>query len=379
MIDFIVGRQELLKPLAAFSSMVEYNNTVVILANILLKVEDDDLVLTASNLNVEIKTSIKLKQKVVGQHATTISAQKLLEIVRLLPENSDIHFIQEKDRINLRCGDAKYNLLTLDADNFPLLENEVDNELKLLAEKSPISFSIEQSGLKYILDKTHFSMANKDVRRALNGLLLDIDSNKVKAISTDGHRLSYCEINNDNQGTTANTRVIIPRRSVIDLMRIIDTKTQHKAQVIIVDNYVKIILSNYIFITKLLIGNFPDYQHLLGMNLDKKVVFNRQELINVLHRTKVLTGNRCGINVSIMPCKAVFFSSNNYNEQAEENMAIDYQGDPTTLGLNVNYLLDIASVMDEEYITINFANQESGVLINGDKQDKSYIVMPMKF
>jgi DNA polymerase III subunit beta len=353
--------------------MVESNSTIAVLANVLFKVSTEKLTIVASNLNIQLTTTIALVKPSISADTTTIAAQKLLEIVRLLPENQEIHFFQEKDIMVLACGTARYNLLTLPAAQFPLLEHDLQQQ----STSDAIEVVMTQGNLKTLLDKTSFSMANKDIRRYLNGLSFRVTPGQIQAISTDGHRLSYCYVNEENT-SGAEQQIILPRRSVGELMRLMPS-SDDKVTLRILENFITISFGDYVFISKLLEGSFPDCDATINTQRDKKILFPKKALTEVLHRTKILSSSRCGMNLSLSSDKAVFFTRNSDNEESEESMAITYDGAAVDLGFNIRYLLDILNVIESDDVEMHFSDHQSSVMLKCGVNNSTFVVMPLRF
>lgn len=372
--DITVSRDALLKPLQAVSGVVEKKQTLPILSNVLLTVKDSNLLLTGTDLEIELIGFVPLQDK-KAEGSTTVSARKLFDICRTLSEGVLLHLSIEKNYLVIRAGESCFMLNTLAADDFPNLE-DIDYS---------VQFTIKQSQFKNLLNKTYFAMGQQDVRHYLNGTYLDISNNTIKCVAADGHRLALTTIE-DEAFANIDTKVILPRKSVLELIRLLGTDNDHDVSVQIGDNRMCITSNDYIFTSKLINAQYPDYNRLIPRGTTV-ATGDREAIKQALTRASILSNEKFrGVRFQIEPSKLLITANNSDQEQAEEALPLDYAGSNMEIGFNVAYLLDVVSAITAKTIRCVFTSPNEGVLIESDDTDAStgsssgslYVVMPMR-
>lgn len=365
--DITVQREALLKPLQAITSVVEKKQTLPILSNVLLTLQDENLLLTATDLEIELVGFVRIESK-ASAGSTTVSARKLFDICRTLPEGIVLHLSLEKNYLVVRAGESCFMLNTLNAVDYPNLEEGT----------YPTRFVIKQSHLKSLLTKTYFAMGQQDVRHYLNGTLLDITPNCIKCVAADGHRLALTSIQDESIGDVE-TRVILPRKSALELMRLLSTDSDENISIFIGDGRFRIEMSDFIFTSKLINAQYPDYRRLIPQG--KQIATGDREMIKqALTRASVLSNEKFrGVRFQLEPNKLRITANNSDQEQAEDAVSLHYQGNSLEIGFNVAYLLDVISAMTTENIRCAFTDSNNGVLFEPVDSDHSlYVVMPMR-
>lgn len=364
--DIIVQREALLKPLQAVSGVVEKKQTLPILSNVLLTIKDDHLLLTGTDLEIELVGFVRI-ESMAAQGTTTVSARKLFDICRTLPEGSTLRLSLEKNYLVVRASDSCFMLNTLPAQDFPNLE----------ATEYPAQFTIKQIHLKNLLTRTYFAMGQQDVRHYLNGAFLDIGQNAIKCVAADGHRLALTSIQNENIGSVE-ARVILPRKSVLELIRLLgnddDDVTIH-----IGDSRFRASTTDYIFTSKLINAQYPDYNRLIPKGTTV-AIGDREAIKQALVRASILSNEKFrGARFQLETNKLLITANNSDQEQAEEAVSLDYEGNKMEIGFNVAYWLDIVSTITTKSIRCAFTDPNNGVLIESVEGDHSlYVVMPMR-
>lgn len=366
---FTIQRESMLKPLQFVIGVVEKRQTLPILSNVLLTAKDNVLSLTATDLEVEIVARSPLDISEPGE--VTLPARKFADICRALPDEAsmDVTFDAEKDRVIIRSGKSRFNLSTLPARDFPNIENV----------SGALEFDIPQKVLKTLIDKTQFSMAQQDVRYYLNGLLLEVSDQVVKTVATDGHRLSYCEQDVD-VSPSEKQQVILPRKGIVELSKLL-SDTDSPAQITIGSNHIRVCMDEIQFTSKLIDGQFPDYDRVIPKNGDKEVIAERNSLRQALVRTSILSNEKYrGIRIRLQSGLLQAQAHNPEMEEAEEEVEVTYQGDALEIGFNVNYLLDALAVVNGDSVKMIFADANSSCLIVSGQGDDGcrYVVMPMR-
>ncbi len=358
-------RQTLLAPLQAVIGVVERRQTMPILGNVLVSGRDGYLSLTATDLEVELVARAEVNLQQPGE--VTLPARKLLEIIRALPEGANIAVSVEGERAVVRSGKSRFTLATLPAADFPLVEDI----------RAQHATAISQVELKRLLDKTHFSMAQQDVRYYLNGMLLEISGEMLRTVATDGHRLAFCEFG-INPGTGSVQQVIVPRKGVLELQRLLGS--DGVVELTIGSNHVRVQVGDIRFTSKLIDGRFPEYGRVIPVAPPKQVRADRDTLRAALQRAAILSNEKYrGIRLSVRPNVLVLQSHNPEQEEAEEELEVIYNGEEVEIGFNVTYLLDALAAVDGSEVELGLTDGNSSCLVtSADTPSAKYVVMPMR-
>jgi DNA polymerase III subunit beta len=358
-------RDALLKPLQVVSGIVERRQTLPILANILVRKDGERVSFTATDLEIQIQTNAEIGSgKDAG--ATTVAARKLVDILRALPE-ADVALSLAGKKLTIQSGKSRFNLQTLAAEEYPTVAQ---------AEFSA-DFTLPAATLKYLLSMVHFSMAAQDIRYYLNGMLLVVDGTTVRAVATDGHRLAMCEVTKD--GATGKIEAIVPRKTILELMRLLPD-SEDPVRVQMAANQVKFSFGPIELISKLVEGKFPDYQRVVPANNTKSFAIGREDLMHALQRAAILTTDKFkGVRMVLAPNALKITSTNADQEEAQEELEIDYAGDGLDIGFNVTYLLDVLGNLKSEQIKFSLGDALGSALITMiDSEKFKYVVMPMR-
>jgi DNA polymerase-3 subunit beta len=358
-------REEFLAPLQSVIGVVERRQTMPVLANVLLSARDNRLSITGTDLEVELVATKQVSVQQAGD--VTIPGRKLLDIFKSLPEKTSVTLSTEGERVSIRGGRSRFTLSSLPATDFPVIE-EINAQQTL---------TLEQGEFRRLIDKTHFSMAQQDVRYYLNGLLLETDGKILRAVATDGHRLAICEMALTD-GKTGQQQVIVPRKGVLELQRILGT--ENSIELAIGTNHVRAQIGEIRFTSKLIDGRFPEYGRVIPANPSKKVEADREALRAALQRTAILSNEKYrGIRLTARPDLLVIQAHNPEQEEAEDQVEVDYKGDEVEIGFNVNYLLDALGAIETEKVEIGLTDANSSCLIHAPGTVHTrYVVMPMR-
>ncbi len=365
---FTVSREALLSPLQLVAGVVERRQTLPVLANVLLVLEDDKLSLTGTDLEVEIVARLPVDAiSEVGE--ITIPARKLVDICRSLPDGVNVDFTLEDDqKMIVKSGRSRFTLATLPANDFPSTEKS----------DGDIQFSCPQFLIKRLIDRTGFAMAQQDVRYYLNGMLWEVEGNKLRCVATDGHRLAMCvrELDID---VPEKTQAILPRKGVVELSRLLDDG-ESPINLTLGTHHIRVETEDYTFTSKLVDGKFPDYERVLPKGGDNIVLGNRTELKQAFARTAILSNEKYrGVRLNFTEGLLNIVANNPEQEEAEEQVVINYGGDDIEIGFNVSYLQDVTNVLDTENIKITLSDANSSALLEEPETgDSVYVVMPMR-
>lgn len=360
------SRESLLRPLQAVIGVVERRQTMPILANILLEAREDQLSMTASDLEVEL-VAVTEVDEVKSEGEITVPARKFLDICRALPDESTIRIQLEGDRLVVRSGRSRFVLSTLPATDFPVVEDI----------QASLEVSISQADFRRLLDKTHFSMAQQDVRYYLNGLLIEIGEGRVRAVATDGHRLALCEIE-AGQASDATQQVIIPRKGVLELQKLLGEDGDLILS--IGTNHVRAIVGQTRFTSKLIDGRFPDYDRVIPKPEGNLLITQRDYLRSALQRAAILSNEKYrGVRLDLSSKSLRIQANNPEQEEAQDELEVDYNGDDMEIGFNVNYLLDALAAVDTENVEVGFVDSNSSCVIKSQGEvNARFVVMPMR-
>ena len=361
---FSVAREALLKPLQAVIGVVERRQTMPILSNVLLIAKEGQLSITATDLEVELVAQAEVETEAGGE--ITVSGRKLLDICRALPEGAMVNVSVSGEKMAVRAGRSRFNLATLPAAEFPIVEDI----------KAGQSITVGQEILGRLFDKTHFSMAQQDVRYYLNGLLLETGSGQLRAVATDGHRLALCQA--DVDGQLDDQQVIVPRKGVLELQRLMSGDGELNIE--LGSNHIRIQLDGIRFTSKLIDGRFPEYERVIPKESSNELKADRGAFQGALQRTAILSNEKYrGIRLVIRDSGVILQAHNPEQEEAEEELEVEYSGEDIEIGFNVNYLLDALGAIDGDEGTLSVQDSNSSCLIRRPGTDDcKFVVMPMR-
>ena len=359
------AREELLAPLQSVIGVVERRQTMPVLANVLLAARDNKLSVTGTDLEVELVATCAVSVQQPGD--ITVPGRKLFDIFRSLPEKVSVMLSTEGERVSVRAGRSRFTLSSLPASEFPLVE-EINAQQTL---------TMPQGEFRRLIDKTHFAMAQQDVRYYLNGLLLETDGKALRAVATDGHRLALCETELSGKARTSQ-QVIVPRKGVLELQRILGT--ENNIELAVGTNHVRAQIGEIRFTSKLIDGRFPEYARVIPSNPPKTVEADRENLRQALQRTAILSNEKYrGIRLTARPDLLTLQAHNPEQEEAEDQVEVSYKGEEVEIGFNVNYLLDALSAIEGDKVQIGLTDSNSSCLIHAPgTMHTRYVVMPMR-
>lgn len=359
-------RDAILKPLQTVAGIVEKRTTLPILANVLIRKEGANVSFIGTDIEMQIRTSA-----VIGSGdsvvATTVSARKLIDILRSLPD-TEVTLALNNNKLAISGAKSRFALQTLPATDFPTLSIGTD-----VTSESTLS----QKDFHHLLQMVHFAMAQQDIRFYLNGLLLVLATSGIRAVATDGHRLAFSSL--PQAGASSAAEAIIPRKTVTELLRLLSDAAE-PVSVQILGHQIRIAFGEIEIVTKLVEGKFPDYQRVIPSGYTKAIAMNREQFSASLARASILTNEKFkGVRLALSAGMLKIQSSNAEQEEATEELDVDYDGDALEIGFNVSYLLDVLSNLRVDVVKVEFGDSNSSALISlpGDDTFK-YVIMPMR-
>lgn len=359
------GKEDLLGALSPAAGVVENRQTLPILGHLLLTVSEDSLHLTGTDLEVELEASCPVTAATPGQ--ATVPARKFLDIVRSLPDGSEIAVASTGNQVRIQAGRSRFTLAGLETAEFPRLDLGDDSR----------EISLPQGALKALLEHTGFAMARDDVRYYLNGILLEWSGSNLRAVATDGHRLALMD--RSVAEAPESLQVILPRKGVQELERLL-ADSEDPAGVTFTDNHVRFRLPGVTFTSKLIEGRFPEYRRVIPEKGDQPLHADRQTLRQALRRTAILSNRKTnGVRLTLKEDVLEVSAENPDQEAAAEEVAVDYDGPPLEIAFNVQYILDAVEGIPGDTVEIHLWDaQSSGLVVVPGDDSVRYVIMPMR-
>ena len=359
------SRDTVLKPLQAVIGVVERRQTMPILGNVLLAAQENRLSVTATDLEVELLAKAAVNVESPGE--ITVPGRKLHDICRALPEGATMELQVSGERVTVKAARSRFTLSSLRAADFPTVEDITAQQ----------TLTVGRQAFRQLLDKTHFSMAQQDVRYYLNGLLLETDGATLRAVATDGHRLAMSQIQMSSP-VERTEQVIVPRKGVLELQRLLDDEGD--LELLLGSNHVRVQLGSSRFTSKLIDGRFPDYERVVPKDTQHVITAERGLLRQALQRTAILSNEKYrGVRLHLGENSLTIQANNPEQEEAEEALEVEYGGTPMEIGFNVNYLLDALAAVDGEQVEMGLSDANSSCLIKRPAtEDTRFVVMPMR-
>ena len=360
-------RDNLLMPLQSVCGIVEKRHTLPILSNVLIEKSGDQLTLLATDIEIQIRTHTDGKEG-ADKTAVTVGARKLQDILRSLPESAEVSMELTDKRMQVRAGKSRFNLQTLPAEDYPRMVSAEGEQARL---------QLTQKQFKRLIGLVQYAMAQQDIRYYLNGLLLVVTGNEICMVATDGHRLAFAS--EKLTESLPRTEVILPRKTILELSRLL-ADNDDALDIRLSQNQATFRFAEVELVSKLIDGKFPDYERVIPHNHGKVITIGRTTLLQSLHRAAILTNEKFrGIRVVLAPGSLKIISTNADQEEAQEELEIDYDAEALDIGFNVTYLLDVLNNVSNEEIEIRLADANSSALITLPGNDSfKYVVMPMR-
>ena len=367
---FTVTRNSLLNELNLVQGVIEKKSTIPILSNILLEAAGGHLDITATDLDVTIRCGCAASVHAEG--TTTISARRLFDIVRLLPDGADVDFsLLENDWVELRSGNSEYKIVALPKENFPSIP-----------EAAPATAQIPAGLLRSMIQRTMFAITQEESRYSLNGALLALLPGEIRMVATDGHRLALVSKSMEIPGLDVEVRALIPRKTLVEIQKLIgdqDAMMEFGRD----ENHLFFTLGNRRLVSRVLAGQFPNYELVIPRENDKFIVASTREFGDGIRRAAIMSDEKLkAIRLSFKTGSLELTASCAEAGEAREVVPVEFEGENLDIGFNPLYLLDFIGICGSDSISIALKDSETqGLLrpIGGSDLDYRYVVMPMKF
>ena len=361
-----IPRDALLKPLQAVSGIVERRHTLPILANVLVEQKDGRLFMTATDLEMQITAHSELAGK--QDQSVTVAARKLQDLLRALPDDATLNVDTSASKMVVRANRSRFNLQTLPAGDYPRIS---------IAQEQQQTITLPQRDFRGLLKLAEFAMAQQDIRYYLNGMLLVVDKGSLQTVATDGHRLSYASLS--VPGSYNRQEVILPRKTVLEVGKLLE-ESDDELTIDLLANQVRFRFANIELVSKVVDGKFPDYNRVIPTGHSKQIDLSRTELLQALQRAAILSNEKFrGVRLVLGTDQLKIICTNSEQEEAEEELEIDYKGEALDIGFNITYLLDVLHNLATDRVLLAFGDANSSALITmPDRGDYKYVVMPMR-
>lgn len=367
MFELTISKQQVLTPLLTVAGAVDKKNHLAILSNILIRLVRDQLILTATDLEIEISAYIPCASS-QNDGLITVPAKKMIEIIRSLDDNAQPCISCDDRIVFIKEGRSQFKLATLPAEHFPHSEDEA----------SEAEFTLPKEALIRLFQSTHFAMSQQDVRVFLNGLLLELDAQSVTAVATDGHRMAICKYISGTQNT--HQRFLIPRKAIQEMLRILSHVDDNVVTVSAGKNHFKLRCQAYTFISKLIEARFPPYTKAIPKNQDKHILIDRDIFKRALTRIMILANEKSrAVSLHMQVNQFTLIANNQEQDEGVEIVEAETQGEEIKIGINAAYVLDVLNNIEPGLLRLSMLNSDSSILVESLQDELyQYIIMPMK-
>ncbi|WP_133130131.1 DNA polymerase III subunit beta [Legionella yabuuchiae] len=367
MFELTISKQDLLTPLLTVAGAVDKKQSLAILANILIKLQSEYVLITATDLEIEITATIPCQAK-QASGAITVPAKKFVDIVRSLEDAANPIIACNDKGVIIKEGRSQFKLATLPSDHYPNSEDEV----------SELELTLTRADLVHLLQSTHFAMSQQDVRVFLNGLLLELEGQHITSVATDGHRMAICKLACDTGGQSQ--KLLIPRKGIQEVLRLLGNINDERVTLAAGKNHFKVMTEQYTFVSKLIEARFPPYAKAIPKHQDKHVILDRDVLKRALSRIVILANEKSrAVLLHLQESQLTLVANNQEQEEAMETLEAKTQGDELKIGINASYLQDVLNHVPEGPLQLSMTNSDSSVLVESLKDETyQYIIMPMK-
>ena len=379
---FRTSRDTLLRPLRVVTGVVERRQTLPVLSNVLVTADENGIAVRATDLQVEVVARLQEGVDVEVAGSTTIPAHKLADIWQSLPDAAQVNVSLEGERAIVRSGRSRFALATIAASDFPsdqpLLDGD-DGEGSDGEEEDTVHLVLPHAGFRRMLDRTKFAMAHQDVRYFLNGMLFELTSSSLRAAASDGHRMAMCTLENAGSEGVDQLRIIVPRKSILDIERVIGD-SDADVGLELGSKSLRVTQGEYTLTTKLVDGQFPEVDRLIPRNTTHSVTSDRESMRQALHRAAILSNEKSqDVRLHLDSEQMTIRATNPEQEEAEEVVAVDYDGSAAEISFNVRYIQDVLNALDTETVKFSMPPDNNIAVIEAPgAEDSLYLLMPLR-
>lgn len=362
----VCNKIELSKAIGMAQSAVSNKSTLPVLGNLLFEADKNSVTVTGTDLEIGLKC--KANVEVIEAGSVTIPAKKLLDIVRECPDAEIEINVKEGNKIEIKCGKSKFHIVGISPEDFPTLP----------VQKREKSVELEDKILLRMIKKTVFSVSSEETRYVLNGALFQVEGKKVRMVSTDGHRLSFIE--KEISKSTENFSAIVPTKALNELMKILDGSDEH-VTVFFTENHLFVEKNSTMLVSRLIDGQFPNYEQVIPKKADLGFKANRDELAQATKRVALMASDRANsIKFSLKEGNLSIHSNTPDVGEAEEDMDVEYKGSDMSIAFNAKYVLDAIKAVETEKVEFRLSTPLSPglVLPVEENADSKFVVMPMR-
>lgn len=367
MFRLTLTKEQLLIPLLTVSGAVDKKQSLAILSNILFTLLEGKLLLSATDLEIEITASINCNAQ-QPDNKITIPAKKLMDIVRSLDDGTPFTLQVDKGCAVIKAGRSQFRLATLPADTFPS-SKEVHNE---------VEFLLPRATLIHLIQSTSFAIAQNDARIYLNGLFFELDDHKITAVAADGHRMAICQYLSEHKLSLQHA--LLPKKGVNELLRLLSNVSDENVSVALGKGHLKLVTKEYRFRTALIEARFPPYIKAIPRQQDKMVLVERDLLKRALSRMMILAHEKSrAVILHIQQNQLTLIANNQEQEEAIESIEAETEGYELRIGVNASYLLDVLNFVQEGLVRLSMSTADSSILVESVADELyQYIIMPMR-
>lgn len=363
-----IEKNGFMKVLQRIQGIVEKRNTMPILSNALIEAVNGKLHVMATDLEVYMKDSSAANISEEG--SVTVNARKLFEIVKEMPEETITISTNKEERVTIKSGKARFTIMGLSSKDFPSFPSIEESKLEFF----------EDALLKELIDKTSFAVSTDETRFNINGFLLEREKNKIRMITTDGHRLAFVEKDSfKNPSVGAKESVLLPRKGVMEIRKLLDER-DGGCRLSVTQKNILVKKEETTINVRLLEGEFPDYKKVIPTDNDRRIDTDKNKLLSSLKRVSVLSADKIkGVKFNFSKSKLVLSSSSPDIGEATEELDVDYNGEEIEIAFNARYMIDVLETMEEQRAGIYLKDPLSPGLIKAEGNDAyTYIIMPMR-
>ncbi len=366
MFDLTIAKNELLPKILMVAGAVDKRQALPILSNILLRIKENQLIITATDLEIEISAQVQCITA-VSEGEITVPAKKFIDILRSLDDQSALNIVYDSSILKIKSGRSQFKLATLPADGFPSSEHE----------PPLLSFELPKTEMIYLLQTTHFAMSQQDVRVFLNGLFLEFDNTSIKAVATDAHRMAICKIETNIK--LSPHRLLLPRKGVLEMLRVLQAIPDEIIKFHAGDTYFQMQTKDFSFMSKLLEARFPPYHKAVPKQNDKFVLLDKEILKRALSRILILANEKSrAVLMHLQPSVLTLIAHNQENEEAIESIEAQVEGDELKIGINAGYLLDVLNYISDTHVRLSMSAINASILVEPlANENYQYVIMPM--